>query len=602
MCGIFGYIGINDPMQACLAGLELLEYRGYDSTGIAGISQKQIAVCKKEGKLSLLKQSLKLPNLELAIGHTRWATHGKVNDANAHPHLDSTGSIALIHNGIIENYRELKEQLLKDGIPFISETDSEVVVNLIAKYYKGDLVEALHKTLSLIKGIFAFLVIHKDHPTEIIATASECPLSIGCRDDRKESVISSDPNAFQGSEYNIVFLQNREIAKVKQEGIDIYDQTLNIIIKKHERLEIQGGLPSKGSFEHYMLKEIFEQPSSIRHTLLHGMDFERNSFSKETLHSIEKLWIFGCGTSAHAGHLAAILMEDLAALPTQVEIASEARYRNLLLPQNTLVLGISQSGETADTLAAIREAKKHGCKTLGICNVKNSTLARETDELLLLRAGPEISVCSTKAFTAQLSVLTLLTLRFAALRNRLSSQTIEEIKHDLDKIPEQILNVLDRASEIEAIAKHYSSFRDFIFIGRRYMFPTAMEAALKLKEIAYVNANGYPAGELKHGPIALLSAECPVIAFCANDATKDKILSNLMEIKARGAPLLAIAPDNLREVELIADHVIYVPWTRDPLAPFASSVAGQLLAYFIAKERGADIDHPRNLAKSVTVE
>lgn len=602
MCGIFGYIGINDPMQACLAGLELLEYRGYDSTGIAGISQKQIAMCKKEGKLSFLKQSLNLPSLDLAIGHTRWATHGKVSDVNAHPHVDSSGSIALIHNGIIENYRELKEKLLQDGIPFTSETDSEVVVNLIAKYYQGDLVAALNKTLSCLKGIFALLVIHKDHPTEIIATASDCPLSIGCRDDGEESVISSDPNAFQGSEYNIVFLQNREIAKVKKGSIDIYDQTLTLMHKKQERLEIQKGIPSKGSFDHYMLKEIFDQPSSLQQTLLHDINFKDPAFSKEMLSSIEKLWIFACGTSAHAGLLAAILMEDLAELPTQVEIASEARYRNLLLPSNTLVLGISQSGETADTLAALREAKRHGCKTLGICNVKNSTLARETDDLLLLRAGPEISVCSTKAFTAQLSVLTLLTLHFAALRNRLPLQVIEEIREDLHKIPEHIQNVLNRVDQIQIIAKHYSSFRDFIFIGRRYMFPTALEAALKLKEIAYVNANGYPAGELKHGPIALLSSECPVIAFCANDATKDKILSNLMEIKARGAPLLAIAPDNFTEVESIADHVIYVPWTRDSLAPFASSVVGQLLAYFIAKEKGADIDHPRNLAKSVTVE
>lgn len=606
MCGIFGYVGTKDPLQACLAGLKLLEYRGYDSTGISGIHKGNIAVNKRAGKLSFLKETINLPKLDLAIAHTRWATHGKVNDENAHPHLDATSSIALIHNGIIENYKDLKEELVKEGALFASDTDSEVVVNLIAKYYTGDLVHAMHKALSLLKGIFAFLVIHKDHPEEIIAAARECPLSIGCSDDLNESIISSDPNAFQGSGYNILFLRGDEIARVKQGKIDVFNSKLEIIAKKTERLEIESKPPSKEGYAHYMLKEIFEQPATVQKALLGRYDdrihFEELTLTEDFFKTVRQLWILGCGTSAHAGQIASLLMEDLAHFPASVEIASEARYRNPLLSGETLIVAVSQSGETADTLAAMRETVKYGCKTLGLCNVKNSTLSREADGLISLKAGPEMSVCSTKAFTAQLTVFTLLTLYIAQTKGVLSKSAILHLYQELQKIPSQIQQVLDNQEKIEKIAKKYAAYDNFFFLGRRYMFPTCMEAALKLKEISYVNANGYPAGELKHGPIALLNPRFPVAAFCANQKTRDKIASNIAEIKARGAPVFAIAPENFTELESIADDIFYVPATIDPLAPFTSSIVGQLFAYYIAKERGCDIDQPRNLAKSVTVE
>lgn len=606
MCGVFGYIGIRNPLDVCLSGLEKLEYRGYDSSGIGGIFNGEILLCKKAGKLSVLKNDIQLPKMSLAIGHTRWATHGKVNDLNAHPHLDATKSIALIHNGIIENYKELKESLVKEGIQFFSDTDTEVVANLITKYYEGDLVKALHSALSHIRGIFAFLVIHKDHPDEIIAAARDCPLSIGCNDNNSESIISSDPNAFQETNYNIVFLKDDEIARVQKKSIKIYDKKLDIISKKTERLEIEIKPPSKEGFEHYMLKEIFEQPSTLKKALLgrydDGIVFEELKMPKEFLKKIKELWILGCGTSAHAGRIGALLMEDLARLPANVEIASEARYRNPLISEDTLILAISQSGETADTLAAMKETKRYGSRTLGICNVKNSTLAREADGLILLKAGPEISVCSTKAFTSQIAILTLLTLHLGRLHNHLSESQVKTIFEELQEIPKQIEQVLELLPSIRAIAKKYAAYEHFFFMGRSYMYPTAMEAALKLKEISYVNANAYPAGELKHGPIALLHPRFPVIAFCANEKTRDKISSNLTEVKARGAPILAIAPTHFTEIEGIADDIIYTPKIRDELAPFTASVVGQLFAYFIAKERGCDIDQPRNLAKSVTVE
>ena len=594
MCGIFGYIGKKDPLTVCLLGLEHLEYRGYDSTGIGGIHNGNIAICKREGKLANLKEKLDLPRLELAIGHTRWATHGKVNDANAHPFMDSSSSIALIHNGIIENYQELKNTLLEEGIVFSSETDSEVIVNLIAKYYQGNLVLATHKVLSLLKGSFAFVLIHKEHPLEIIATASDCPLSIGCSEDKSESMISSDPNTFQGDRFDILFLKEKEIARVRSGAVEIFDQELKLMNKPTERLDIEQKAPSKDGFEHFMMKEIFEQPSTIKKILSEELQLSPTLFNH-----IDKLWILGCGTSSHAGLLATYLMEDLAHFQASVEIASEARYRTPLLTPKTLVIAVSQSGETADLLAAVRETKKYGCKTLGLCNVKNSTLAREADSLLFLKAGPEISVCSTKAFTAQFTVFILLSLYLANLRN---VKIPQDIYSELLKIPSHIQQILDRKDEIERIAKKYAAFDDFIYLGRRYMLPTAMESALKLKEISYVNANSYPAGELKHGPIALLNPKLPVIAFCANIQTRDKIASNLMEVKARKSPVFAIAPENFQEIKGIADDVFTVPPTLDVLAPFSSAVVGQLFAYYIAKERGNDIDQPRNLAKSVTVE
>lgn len=604
MCGIFGYIGKKDPLKACLSGLKQLEYRGYDSAGVAGIIRGKLVSYKQPGKISLLMQKISLEDLELAIGHTRWATHGKVTEENAHPHLDAKGHMALVHNGIIENYSSLREDLKKQGVVFSSETDSEVIVQLISSLYQGDLCKAVQKALPLLKGAFAIALIHKNHPDQIVAAARESPLAVGFDDGKTESVVSSDPGAFLGNTFNVLFLQNDEIASIQKGLIEIFDPELCPVTKSIERFETDHKTPSKEGFDHFMLKEIYEQPSTIQKAMAGrlGLDFESFGFSFEEIKSFRNIWILACGTSAHAGSLGAMYFEDLAKLPASCEIASEARYRDLILGPDTLVIGISQSGETADTLAAIREAKKQGCKILGLCNSEHSTLTRESNGSIFLKAGPEISVCSTKAFSSQLTVLYLLALYFARIRGQISSDQAEKHLLELEKVPNQIQEVLSQANLLQALAKKYAGYQDFFFIGRRYMFRAAQEAALKLKEIAYVNANGYPAGELKHGHLALIDENHPVVAFCSNQKTQEKILSNLMEIKARGGPILAFAPKNLSEVSSIADDVFWLPPTTDELASFPSTIAGQLLAYFIAKEKGCDIDQPRNLAKSVTVE
>ncbi len=604
MCGIFGYIGSKDPLTVCLKGLEQLEYRGYDSTGIAGVIAGKIASYKEAGKISLLKQKINLRSLELAIGHTRWATHGKVSQENAHPHVDASQSIALVHNGIIENYSSLRDGLKRQGVLFASETDSEVIVQLVSSFYRGDLCKAVQQTLPLLHGAFAIALIHKDHPDQILVAARESPLAIGFDDEHTESIVSSDPNAFLGRAFNVLFLHDDEIACVQKGRVHLFDQKLVPIAKKIERFETDYQTPSKEGFEHFMLKEIYEQPKTIQNAMFGRADpnFEKFGFSEEEIKSFKNVWILGCGTSAHAGSIGAMYFEDLAKLPASCDIASEARYRDPILGPDTLVIGISQSGETADTLAAIREAKKQGCKILGICNVLHSTLTREATGSIFLKAGPEISVCSTKAFSSQLVVLNLLALHFAHVRGCLAPGEADSYLAELKKIPEQIQEVMQQAPTLQKLAKKYAHYHDFFFMGRRYMFRAAQEAALKLKEISYVNANGYPAGELKHGPLALVNPQLPIVAFCSNMKTQEKILSNLMEVKARGGPILAFAPKQLKEVAAVADDVVWLPSTLDELAPFASTIAGQLLAYFIAKEKGCDIDQPRNLAKSVTVE
>lgn len=590
MCGIFGYIGDDDPLKTCILGLEQLEYRGYDSTGIAGIVDGQIVICKEVGKLSCLKKRLSLKTLEIAIGHTRWATHGKVTELNAHPHQDFQNSIALVHNGIIENCDRLKETMQEQGIKFATQTDTEVLTNLISKHYTGNLIEAVQKTLPYLKGHFAFALVHKNHNQEIVAAARECPLSVGYDDAQTESIISSDPNAFLNKKLNVIFLKGDEIAKVQKGKVFVFDKHLNPVAKQPEKLDIGFSLPSKEGFEHFMLKEIYEQPSTVQKAFLGRFDQKVHFEGLADIRGVPSVQFIACGTSAHAGAIGALFLEDFAKIPSSYEIASEARYR--IFPKDTLIVAISQSGETADTISAARELKSRGHKVIGICNVKNSTLTRETDGSIFLKAGPEMSVCSTKAFTSQIAVLYLFALYMADHEN------IDELK----KIPAQIEEVLKQSNHIQQIAKKYSRFNNFFFMGRRYMFPTCMEAALKLKEISYVNANGYAAGELKHGPIALLDTNFPVIAFCANRQTEEKIISNLEEIKARGAPLLAFAPQHLKNISKIAEDVIWLPETTDPLSPLLSTVAGQLFAYFFAKERNCDIDQPRNLAKSVTVE
>lgn len=592
-----------------LKGLKRLEYRGYDSAGIGGVKHGKIFYCKEVGKLNVLEQEVRASHLDLdvAIGHTRWATHGTPSKINAHPHLDEKKTLAIVHNGIIENYERLRKSLKEKGSRFETDTDTEVIAHLVASFYKGDLLKAVQDTVALLEGAYAVALVHKDYPDTIVAFANQCPLAVGVGLD--EAYVSSDTNAFADHTREVIYLADSEIAVITPTQVDVFDTSRAQIIKTREQLGFGAAEISKGNFEHYTLKEIHEQPQSIRNAF-HGrllddygtVVFNDVNFQVNSLLGVERILLLACGTSLHAGHIGAYMLEDRARLPSQAEISSEFRYKNPIIPNGTFVIAISQSGETADTIAAIREVKAKGAKVLAICNVPGSTITRESDATILLNAGPEIGVCSTKAFTSQVTVLALFTALMARMRH-MSKQEGQEFLHAIMRLPEQVQIVLEAAPRIAEIAKKYAHYENFFFMGRRYMFPTALEGALKLKEISYINANGYPAGEMKHGPIALLNPQCPVVALCANKSTYHKLQSNLTETKARGSPIIAIAEEGSNgELKGVADDIIWVPQTIDELAPIPTTVVTQLLAYYIAKERGADIDQPRNLAKSVTVE
>lgn len=608
MCGIFGYIGSKDSVKVSIDGLKKLEYRGYDSAGIAGINdQGKLSYAKEVGKIAVLEQTVKKEklSLKLAIAQTRWATHGRVTKENAHPHLDSKKTLAIVHNGIIENYETLRKQLQEKGVKFVSDTDTEAIAHLISSNYEGDILSAIQKSLPLLKGAFAFALVHQDFPDRILAVAHEAPLTIGIGNN--EAFISSDPNAFAFYTRQAIYLTNGEIAVVKANSQEVYN-TDTQISKESILLGPEMEDVSKGKFEHFTLKEIHEQPQAIRNALLsrflpeYGTAiFEELTFSAVELLTAERLLILACGTSWHAGYVAAYMLEDRARIPVQVEISSEFRYKNPIVLPGTFVIAISQSGETADTIAAVREVKAKGARVLALCNVHGSTLAREADSTIFLKAGAEIGVCSTKAFTSQVVVLALFTLLMSRMRH-MGKPEGQEFLNALLKLPEQVQQVLDQSDKIQALAKAYAKYDNFFYLGRRHMFPTSLEGALKLKEIAYINANGYPAGEMKHGPIALINENCPTVALCANVMTFDKLKSNLMEIKARNGRVFAVAEEGETGLEAIANDIIFVPKTIDDLASILTSVVLQLFAYYIAKERGAEIDHPRNLAKSVTVE
>lgn len=608
MCGIFGYIGPKNVVKTVISGLKKLEYRGYDSAGIAGIKDGKIVHCKEVGKVAVLEKEVEAAKMtvDIAISQTRWATHGQPSKINAHPHLDNEESIAVVHNGIIENYEILKKNLIGGGAKFVSQTDTEVIAHLVASFYKGDFLKAVQQAIPLLKGAFALALIHRDHPDCIIAVAQQSPLIIG--KGQGDAFVSSDANAFAAHTREVLYLADSEIAVVKTNEINVYDASMDAVKRETEVLSNEIGDATKGGYEHYTLKEINEQPQTIRSALLSRVMedygtafFEELSFDTDEFLSVQRILILACGTSWHAGYLSSYMFEDKARIPVQVEISSEFRYKNPIVPPGTLVIAISQSGETADTIAAVRELKAKGNRILAICNVHGSTLAREADACLFLKAGPEIGVCSTKAFTSQIIVLSLLCLMMARMRH-MSKQEGQEFLEAIKKLPMQVQTVLDNSKHIEEVAKKYARFNSFFFLGRSYMYPTSLEGALKLKEISYINANGYPAGEIKHGPIALINEECPTVALCANRNTYEKLHSNLMEIKARKGPVLAIAESGEENIQNVADDVIWVPATIDELAAVPTTIVTQLLAYYIAKERGADIDQPRNLAKSVTVE
>jgi glucosamine--fructose-6-phosphate aminotransferase (isomerizing) len=614
MCGIYGHIKKGSDLNsltACIEGLTRLEYRGYDSAGIAGIHDGHIISYKAVGKVKSLKKTVDQNkiHLDLAIAHTRWATHGGISEVNAHPHYDEKKSIALVHNGIIENYQKLKSDLMNEGVHFFSETDSEVISQLIAKNYDGELKTAIAKTLPSFSGSFAFALIHKDHKDHIYVASRGCPLAVGVSHENGDIFISSDPNAFRSGSLDVFYLYDDEYACLSPSFIEVYHINGMKLKKGIEILDLSDSSSTKDGFEHFLLKEIHEQPESIARVLENRLDFknatakfEELRLSDEELKEVKRILILACGSSFHAGCIAKQIFETYAKIPTEVEIASEFRYKEPLLTKNTLVIAISQSGETADTLAAIKEVKKMDLSVIAICNVKRSSLSRIADSTLWLNAGPEISVCSTKAFTSQLTLLMLIALKISRLGNLDLKEGIDFL-FQLEKLPNQIQCVLEKKEVIKNYAQKYALFNHFFFVGRNYMYPTSLEAALKLKEISYINASGYPAGEMKHGPIALISKELATVALCGNASTFDKLLSNLMEIKSRGGPILAFASEDNKEILSITDDVIFLPKRiKDTFSPVVYSVACQLLAYYIANYLGTDIDQPRNLAKSVTVE
>lgn len=611
MCGIVGYIGKRPLMDTLINGLKKLEYRGYDSAGIAYFDNGNIKTIRRVGKVASLQKAIyeeigDEQILSTGIAHTRWATHGEPSEKNSHPHLDTNGNFAVVHNGIIENYAALKSQLINKGCKFASETDTEVIAHLISQMYEGDFLKAVAAALKQLNGTYGIAVISKFHPDVIIAARKGSPIVIGVGNN--EMIVASDISALISYTRKVIYLDDNDIAVVKQDDIDIRNIDIIPVTRELAHINWDAGAAEKGGYDHFMIKEIFDQPNSVSNAIRGRLNLEEGTsflsglgFSPRELVSISNITIAACGTSLHAGLVGEYFFEDLANIPTEVAQAAEFRYRNPIIKPDTLVIAISQSGETADTLAAVRESKNKGAIVASICNVVGSTIARETGVGIYLHAGPEIGVASTKAFTCQVIVLLMMALKFGRSR-RLSRQTGIELIEEIKNVPVLIQEVLQTSSEIERIAKKYSKADNAFFIGRGYLYPVALEGALKLKEISYIHAEGYHAAELKHGPIALLEEKVPVIALANDIPGKDKVLSNMQECKARKSPVIATATVGDHEVSKIADDVIYLPRCSQYVTPIITVVALQLFAYYIAKERGCSIDQPRNLAKSVTVE
>lgn len=586
-----------------ISGLKRMEYRGYDSFGFCIHNKEEKPFTfKKIGKISTAGDDLGKMNVNGNVGHahTRWATHGGVTEINAHPHLDCKGTISVVHNGIIENYKELKEKLEAEGHTFISQTDTEVLAHLIEKYFDGNLERAVKKAVAKVRGTYGIVVIAKSDPNKIVAARSGSPLLIGIGDD--EFLVASDPAAVVANTKKVVYLNEGEIAILTPENYFIYAE------REPQVIEWDAKDVEKGDYPHFMLKEIMEQPESLANSLRGRLVPDEGAAKlgglmpiEKRLREIEKLHIAACGTARHAGLIAELMLEEYANLPTDVDAASEFRYRKNILERNSAVLAISQSGETADTLAAVREAKSKGVLTIGITNAVESTQARETDAGIYNHAGPEIGVASSKAFTSQLAVLALLTL-YLGRQRQLSLVMGQRIANELLKIPELVQKTLNCNDQIKEIARKYKDYTSMFFMGRKYNYPMAMEGALKIKELAYIHAEGVASGELKHGPLALIDQNFPTVAICPSDSVYEKNISNIMEIKARRGKVLAIATEGNKGIADIADDVVYVPKTLEMLTPIIAAIPLQLLAYHTALERGCDIDKPRNLAKSVTVE
>ena len=614
MCGIVGYVGNKDVVPILIDGLKRLEYRGYDSAGIGVIENGRLELRRCVGKICNLENVLKEKPCKgsIALGHTRWATHGRPSEENAHPHTDCQDRLVVVHNGIIENYLTLKKGLIKEGHKFKSETDTEVLAHLVEKYLaksrgKKSILFALQRALKEVEGSYAVGVISVDDPEKIVCARKESPLVIGLG--RKEYFIASDVPAILGYTRKVIYLDDGETAEVSTSGVEVYDKSGRKIKKKVFQISWDPVMAEKGGYKHFMLKEIHEQPRAIRDTFRGRMApdkgevyLEEIGLSKEEIRKIEKVYIVACGTSYHSALYGEFLFEELVRLPCEVDIGSEFRYRDPIINGNTLVLLISQSGETADTLAGLKEAKEKGGKTLAICNVLGSTATREADGVIYTRAGPEIGVASSKAFTAQLTALCLLAIYFGRVRGTLGKEKARNILMHLLRIPHQVEEVLENQEEIIACAQRYFKKIDFLFLGRHINYPIALEGALKLKEISYIHAEGYPAGEMKHGPIALIDKNMPVLAIATNSKVYEKVVTNIEEVKARDGIVIALATKNNKEIKKKAEYVFYLSETMEILSPIVNVVSLQLLAYHIAALRGCDVDQPRNLAKSVTVE
>jgi glucosamine--fructose-6-phosphate aminotransferase (isomerizing) len=614
MCGIVAYIGPKEAYPIIIKGLKRLEYRGYDSAGIALSNAGQLNVYKKQGKVSNLEAFVEDQNTQgsAGIGHTRWATHGEPNDVNAHPHYATDGKIALIHNGIIENYDSIKKELINKGYSFRSETDTEVLVHLVDDISKKEQVwfgEALRIALNHVVGAYAIVAISSEFPDRLVAARKSSPLVVGIGEDG-EYFCASDASPIVEYTKNVVYMEDEEIAVIdRKEGLKLFnigDQPKTPYIQK---LELELEALEKGGYEHFMLKEINEQPRSIQDCFRGRLNTQKGLISLGGIRDYEqkmiqanRLIIVACGTSWHAGLVGEYLLEDLARINVEVEYASEFRYRNPIIHENDVVIAISQSGETADTLAALELAKSKGATILGICNVVGSSISRITDAGSYTHAGPEIGVASTKAFTAQVTILTLMALQLAHKKGTISQSKFHELLAELEAIPEKVKQILAKNDLIESIAKTYKDASNALYLGRGSSFPVALEGALKLKEISYIHAEGYPAAEMKHGPIALIDENMPVFVIATQGNSYEKVASNIQEVKARKGKIIAIVTEGDTHVKAMADHIIEIPAADEVLVPLLATIPLQLLSYFIAVMRGCNVDQPRNLAKSVTVE
>ncbi len=608
MCGIVGYVGPRAATPLLIEGLKRLEYRGYDSAGVAVQNGAGVETRKAAGKIARLEAALGARPVHgtFGIAHTRWATHGPPNEKNAHPHTDERCEVAVVHNGIIENAPAIRTLLLQTGHTIASDTDTEVIAHLIESAYDGCLEDAVLDALAHVEGTYGIAVMHGREPGKIVAARKGSPLLVGVGDG--EYFVASDVSAILAHTRDVVYLEDGELAVVTREGYRVMSLDAREVKKEVNRIDWDLDQIERGGFDHFMLKEIFEQPQTIENTMRGRLLLEEGfsklgglNIPKDELLKVDNITITACGTSWHSALIGEQMIEELCRIPVEVEYASEYRYRNPIVTPNTLVIVISQSGETADTLAAMREAKRRGARTLGLVNVVGSTIAREDDGGIYLHAGPEIGVASTKAFTSQVIALALFTLKLARLRD-LSVERGRELAQALAALPAQVQSILQRADEIEALAEEFKRASNFLYLGRGFNFPTALEGALKLKEISYIHAEGYPAAEMKHGPIALIDSLMPVVVVAPHDSVFDKVTSNIQEVRARGGRIIAITTREEPSLRGQLDFEFRIPETVDMLTPVLASVPLQLLAYYIAVKRGANVDQPRNLAKSVTVE